>query len=82
MHFAAKNCIASHRVRNLKQYFLRFRVSFNFNLLDAFLAFSSLGAGSGKRTRKPLGAHQEKIFDCNEGEHSRFSICNRITNLL
>jgi hypothetical protein len=30
-------------------------------LLGAFLAFSSLGAGSGKRTQKPLGAHQEKI---------------------
>jgi hypothetical protein len=27
-----------------------------------FLAFSSLGAGSGKRTQKPLGAHQEMIL--------------------
>jgi hypothetical protein len=42
-------------------YFSRFSKSFNFNLLGAFLAFSSLGAGSGKRTQKPLGAHQEKI---------------------
>jgi hypothetical protein len=30
-------------------------------LLGAFLAFSFFGAGSGKGTRKPLGAHQEKI---------------------
>jgi hypothetical protein len=43
-------------------YFLRFRVSFNFDLLSAFLAFRSLGAGLSKRTRKPLGAHQEKIL--------------------
>jgi hypothetical protein len=41
-------------------YFLRFRVPFNF--LGAFLAFSSFGAGSGKRTQKAFGAHQEKIF--------------------
>jgi hypothetical protein len=40
----------------------RFWVSFNINLLGAFLAFSSLGSGSGKRTQKPLGAHQEKIL--------------------
>jgi hypothetical protein len=40
----------------------RFRVSFNI-IFCAFLAFSSLGAGLvGKRTRKPLGAHQEKIL--------------------
>jgi hypothetical protein len=40
----------------------RFRSLFNLILLGAFLAFSSLGAaGSGKRTRKPLGAHQERI---------------------
>ncbi len=31
-------------------------------LLGAFLAFSSLGAGLGKRTQKALGAHQEKIL--------------------
>ncbi len=55
-------------------YVLRFRVSFNFNLLGAFLAFSSLGAGLSKRTQKPLGAHQERIliamkenfFDCTD----------------
>jgi hypothetical protein len=41
---------------------LRFRVFFFFNLLGAFLAFSSLGAGSSKQTRKSLGAHQEKIL--------------------
>jgi hypothetical protein len=40
---------------------LRFRVSFDFNLLGAFLAFSSFSAGLGKRRRKPLGAHQERI---------------------
>jgi hypothetical protein len=44
-------------------------VSFHLILLGAFLAFSSLGAGSGKRTRKPLGAHQESFFDRNEREH-------------
>jgi hypothetical protein len=38
-----------------------FRVSFNFSLLGAFLAFSSLGAGSSKQTRKLFGAHQERI---------------------
>ncbi len=42
-------------------YLSRFRKSFNLILFGAFLAFSSLGAGSGKRTRKRLGAHQEKI---------------------
>jgi hypothetical protein len=40
-------------------YFSRFRVSFNFNLLGDILLPSSLGAGLGKRTWKPLGAHQE-----------------------
>ncbi len=44
-----------------QNYVPRFRVSFNFTLLGAFLAFSSLGAGSSKRTQKPLGAHQERI---------------------
>jgi hypothetical protein len=42
-------------------YFSRFRVSFNLILLGAFLAFTSLGAGSGKQTQKPLGAHQKRI---------------------
>jgi hypothetical protein len=41
---------------------LRFRVSLILILLGAFLVFSSLGAGLGKRTQKPLGAHQEKIL--------------------
>jgi hypothetical protein len=43
---------------------LRFRVSLILILLDgAFLVFSSLGAGLGKRTGKPLiGAHQGKIL--------------------
>jgi hypothetical protein len=40
-------------------YFSRFRESLVLISLGAFLAFSSLGAGSSKRTRKPLGAHQE-----------------------
>jgi hypothetical protein len=30
-------------------------------LLGAFLAFSSLGAGSNERTRTPLGAHQQRF---------------------
>jgi hypothetical protein len=34
---------------------------FNF-AFGAFLAFSFLGAGSGKRAQKPLGAHQERIL--------------------
>ncbi len=34
-----------------------------------FLLSSSLGAGSGKWTRKPLGAHQEKFDGCNRREH-------------
>ncbi len=46
----------------MKGYFSRFRVSLILILLGAFLVFSSLGAGSGKRTRKPLGGHQEKIL--------------------
>jgi hypothetical protein len=41
---------------------MRLRSLFNLISLGAFLAFSSLGAGSGKRMRKPLGAHQEKIL--------------------
>jgi hypothetical protein len=35
---------------------------FNFNLLSAFLAFSTLGAGLGKRMQQLLGAHQERIL--------------------
>jgi hypothetical protein len=42
-------------------YFLRFRKSLILILIGAFLAFSSLGAGSGKWTQKPLGAHQENL---------------------
>jgi hypothetical protein len=42
---------------------------FNLILLGAFLAFSSLGAGSDKRMRKPLGAHQENFSIANEREH-------------
>jgi hypothetical protein len=38
-------------------------------LLGVFLAFSSLGAGLGKRTQKPLGAHQQRILMANEREH-------------
>jgi hypothetical protein len=60
------------------RYFLRFRVSFYFNLLSAFLASSSLGPGSGKRTQKPLGAHQRENFDRNEREHG----CLRFTTQL
>jgi hypothetical protein len=36
----------------------RFRSLFYLILLGVFLAFSSLGAGSSKRTQTPLGAHQ------------------------
>jgi hypothetical protein len=53
-------------------YVLRFRVRYILTFyftFGAFLAFSSLGAGSGKRTQKPLGAHQDRFFDRNEGEH-------------
>jgi hypothetical protein len=44
-------------------------VSFNLILLGAFLALSSLGADSGKRTRKPLDAHQETFGLQSEREH-------------
>jgi hypothetical protein len=37
---------------------------------------SFLGAGLGKRTRKLLGAHQQRFGDGSEGEHS----CLRYTN--
>jgi hypothetical protein len=37
---------------------LRFSSLLLLILLGAFLVFSSLGAGSDKRTRTPLGAHQ------------------------
>jgi hypothetical protein len=36
-------------------------IIFNFTF-GAFLAFSSLGPCLGKRTQKPLGAHQERIL--------------------
>jgi hypothetical protein len=42
-----------------KIYASRFRISLI--LLGAFYAFRSLGAGSSKRTRKPLGAHQGRF---------------------
>ncbi len=42
---------------------LHFRVYFNFNLLLVPSSLSSsLGAGSGKLTWKPLGAHQKRIL--------------------
>jgi hypothetical protein len=44
-----------------EEYLSRFRVSFILILLGVFLAFSSLGAGLIKRTRKPLGAHQGRF---------------------
>ncbi len=44
-------------------YVSRFSKSFILILLGIFLALSSLGAGSGKRTQKPLGAHQESGED-------------------
>ncbi len=55
---------------------------FNLILLGAFLAFSSLGAGSGKQTRKPLGAHQERILIANMKENTAVAIYNRITFLV
>jgi hypothetical protein len=61
---------------------LRFRVSFNFNLIGAFLAFSSLGAGSGKRTQKPLGAHQEKISIAMKENTVVLIFTGQITNCL
>jgi hypothetical protein len=44
------------------KYFPCFRISLILILLGAFLAFSSLDAGSGKQMQKPLGAHQERIL--------------------
>jgi hypothetical protein len=52
-------------------------------LLGAFLVFSSLGAGLGKRTQKPLGAHQEKIsIAIKENTAGRFDYTDQITNRL
>jgi hypothetical protein len=36
----------------------------------------------GKRTQKPLGAHQEKDFDRNQGKHGCFNCTDQITNRL
>ncbi len=47
---------------------------FNLLLLGAFLVFSSLGAGSGKRTRKPPCAHQENFLIANERVHGCFNL--------
>jgi hypothetical protein len=66
----------------------RFRSLFNLILLGAFLAFSSLGAGSGKRTRKPLGAHQERILIAIKekmaliGTDLRFLYCTENSHVL
>jgi hypothetical protein len=59
-------------------YILRSGGLFNLILLSAFLAFSSLGAGSGKWTRKPLGAHQERISIAMK-ENTAVVIYNQIT---
>jgi hypothetical protein len=42
-------------------YVSRFRSILILILLGVFLAFSSLGAGSNKRTRTPLDAHQRRF---------------------
>jgi hypothetical protein len=44
-----------------KTCFSRFSSLLLLILLGAFLAFSSLGAGSDERTRTPLGAHQRRF---------------------
>ncbi len=51
-----------------------FQGFFNLILLGAFLAFSSLGAGSGKQTRKTLGAHQERMLITIIKENTALSI--------
>jgi hypothetical protein len=48
----------------------------NFN---AFLAFCFLGAGLDKRTRKPLGAHQQSFDDHSEREHGCLRFTDGIT---
>ncbi len=50
------------RKKNSADYLSRFRSLLLLILLGAFLAFSSLGAGSDERTRTPLGAHQQRIL--------------------
>jgi hypothetical protein len=53
---------------HLKIHIFRVLRFFYFNFIfGAFLAFSSSGAGLGKRMRKPLGAHQEKILIAMKG---------------
>jgi hypothetical protein len=47
-------------------------------LISAFLAFSSLGAGSGKQTRKLLGANQETFLIAMK-ENTAVAIYNQIT---
>ncbi len=60
-------------------YVSHFRVLLFHFTFSAFLPFSFLGAGLGKRTEKPLGAHQQRIFDrINEREYGCFVIYIRI----
>jgi hypothetical protein len=66
----------------MNEYILHFRVLLFLFLFWCLSRFSSLGAGLGKRTQKPLGAHQERVFDRYEREHSSFAIYNQITNRL
>jgi hypothetical protein len=40
-----------------------------------------VGAGSGKRTQNPLGAHQQRVL-IDKGEHGRFDSTDRIRNHL
>jgi hypothetical protein len=59
-----------------ERYFSRFNVCL-FELLWYLSSF--LGAGSGKRTRKPFGAHQLRFGDRSEREHGCLHFTDQIT---
>jgi hypothetical protein len=50
----------------------------HFNLLWCLSSF--LGAGSDKRTQKPLGAYQERFDHRGEREQDRFCFIGQIMN--
>ncbi len=53
-------------------------VSFNLILLGAFLALSSLGAGSGSGRENRL-MHIRRLLDCKVKENTAVAIYNQIT---
>ncbi len=66
-HFLNRTQMNYRNVRNV--YFVIFCI-LGFSDFDLLWCLSSLlGAGSGKRTRKLLGAHQERFEHRYEGEH-------------